>query len=74
MPPNIAAPVEMLESVASLHLPANADRQLQRLMDRNTNGQLIIEERGELAALAEWSEDISLLRARALRLLGRKPR
>ena len=74
MPPTIAAPVDMLESVASLRLPANADRQLQRLMDRNTNGQLTVEERGELAALAEWSEEISLLRARALHLLGRKPR
>jgi hypothetical protein len=74
MPPTIAAPVDMLESVARLRLPVNADRQLQRLMDRNTNGQLTAEERGELAALAEWSEEISLLRARALRLLGRKPR
>ncbi len=63
MPLAIAAPVEMLESVANPRLPANSDRRLQRLMDRNTNGQLTGEEKGELAALAEWSEEISLLRA-----------
>jgi hypothetical protein len=33
----------------------------------------LVEEREQLAALAEWSETISLLRARALGILGRKP-
>jgi hypothetical protein len=73
MSPTIEAPLDMLESVADFRFPERADRQLQRLMDRNTNGELSDEERGELAALVELSERISLLRARALGLLGRKP-
>jgi len=73
MAATIQAPKEMMESVADLRLPANADRKLQSLMDRNNNGELNGEERDELAALAEWSESISLLRAQALHLLRRKP-
>ncbi|HJT76938.1 MAG TPA: hypothetical protein VJ739_07015 [Gemmataceae bacterium] len=42
-------------------------------MDRNTEGTLTTAEREELEALVELSETISLLRARALRLLGRQP-
>ena len=69
----VEAPVDMVESVASLCLPEKADRQLQSLMDRNTNGELNPAEREELAALVELSERMSLLRARALRVLGRSP-
>jgi hypothetical protein len=42
-------------------------------MDRNTNGELTPEEEEELEALVELSETIALVRAQALRLLGRKP-
>jgi hypothetical protein len=42
-------------------------------MDRNNNGQLSPEEKTELEALAELSETISLVRAKALLILGRKP-
>jgi hypothetical protein len=42
-------------------------------MDRNTDGRLTAREREELEALAEFSERLALLRAQALRLLGRKP-
>lgn len=42
-------------------------------MDRNTEGLLSDEEREELEALVEWSESVSLLRAEALHLLGRRP-
>lgn len=42
-------------------------------MDRNNDGALTAKEREELEALVEWSEEISLIRAKALRLLGRKP-
>jgi hypothetical protein len=41
----IEAPVEMVEAVADLRLPPKADRRLQELMDRNTNGALTPEER-----------------------------
>jgi hypothetical protein len=70
----IEAPVEMVEAVAELRLPAPVDNWLQGLMDRNTNGSLSPSERQELEALVELSETISLVRAQALRLLGRKPR
>ena len=69
----VQAPRAMVEAVAALHLPPNADRLLQSLMDRNTDGTLTPKEREELEALVELSQTISLVRADALHLLGRKP-
>lgn len=46
---------------------------MQRLMDRNTEGSLSPEERQELEALVDMSEELSLVRAEALRLLKRRP-
>jgi hypothetical protein len=69
----VQAPLEMVEAVAALRLPARSDRRLQMLMDRNNEGALTSEEREELEALVELSERISLVRAGALHLLGRKP-
>ena len=73
MSPVIEAPLDLMEAVADLRLPPGTDQHLQRLMDRNTNGQLTPAEREELEALVELSESIALVRAQALRLLGRKP-
>ena len=47
-----------------------ADRRLQDLMDRNNEGRLTPAEHEELEELAEWSEQISLVRAEALQVLG----
>jgi hypothetical protein len=69
----VQAPRGMVEAVADLRLPPWSDRRLQTLMDRNTNGALTPEEREELEALVELSETIALVRAPALRLLGRQP-
>jgi hypothetical protein len=69
----IDAPLQWVETVASLKLPDQTDRQLQYLMDRNNEGKLTDQERADLAALAELSERLSLVRAEALHLLGRKP-
>lgn len=69
----VSAPVDWVEAVSELRLPAKADRQLQELMDRNTEGLLTERERSEMEALVEVSEQLSLVRAEALRLLGRKP-
>lgn len=69
----IAAPVDWIESVGSLRLPAKADLRLQDLMDRNSEGQLSQTEREELEALAELSERLSLVRAKALQILGKRP-
>ena len=68
----IQAPSEWIESVGNLHLPAKADLRLQGLMDRNNEGLLNESEREELEALAELSERLSLVRAEALELLGKK--
>jgi hypothetical protein len=73
MPETIAAPEPWVRSVSDLHLPPRADQRLQDLMDRNNDGLLNEVERAELAALAEWSESVSLLRAEALQLLGTAP-
>ena len=41
-------------------------------MDRNTEGLLQESERGELEALVELSEQMSLVRGEALQILGRQ--
>jgi hypothetical protein len=69
----VSAPVDWVEAVSDLRLPATADRQLQELMDRNSEGLLNERERLAMEALVEVSERLSLVRAEALRLLGRKP-
>ena len=69
----VAAPRELIEALAALRFPPKTDAHLQELMDRNTQGQLTEAERGQLEALAELSERLALLRAQALRVLGRKP-
>ncbi len=69
----VEAPREMMEAVAALRLPPRTDRRMQVLMDRNNDGRLTAEEREELEALVDLSESISLVRADALHLLGRRP-
>ena len=69
----IETPVELMESLASLRFPPRTDSRLQRLMDRNSAGGLTSSEREELEDLVDLSEAMSLLRAQALHLLGRKP-
>ena len=69
----ISAPVDWVESVSSLKLPPRADRRLQELMDRHNEGQLNLLEHAELETLVELSESLSLVRAEAIHLLGRKP-
>jgi hypothetical protein len=73
MEATVAAPVEWVESVSDLRLPPRADARLQQLMDRNTEGLLTQAEYAEFEALVELSEQLSLVRAQALHLLGRKP-
>ena len=70
----VEAPREMVEAVANLRLPSKTDQRLQRLMDRNTNGELTAEERNDLESLVELSETIAIVRAQALHVLGRTPR
>jgi hypothetical protein len=69
----VSAPIEWVERVSELNLPPKTDRRLSELMDRNTEGQLSAAERAELESLVELSESMSLVRADALHLLGRRP-
>lgn len=69
----ISAPVDWVEFVSEVRLPAKSDRRLQELMDRNNDGLLTQAEHAELESLVEVSETLSLVRAKALRLLGRAP-
>jgi hypothetical protein len=62
-----------VETIGELRLPTKTDARLQLLMDRDNEGQLFSLEREELAALVELSEQLSLVRAEALQLLGRGP-
>lgn len=66
-------PCRWLENVATLRQPEQAARHLQILMERNNEWQRTEQERADLAALAELSERLSLVRAEASLLLGRKP-
>ncbi len=69
----IPAPPDWVDAVSQLKFPERTNRRMQSLMDRNNDGQLTESEREELASLVEMSESLSLVRAEALRLLGRKP-
>ena len=69
----IAAPETWIRAVGDLRLPPETDSHLQKLMERNNDGLLQPSEKEELAALAAWSEEVSLLRAEALQLLGESP-
>jgi hypothetical protein len=69
----VEAPRELVEAVAGMRFPAKTDLRLWWLMDRNTNSQLTPAERDELEALVELSDSSALVRAQALRLLGRSP-
>jgi hypothetical protein len=73
MPAMVPAPLSWVEAVGQLGLTPRSNQRLQDLMDRNNNGQLNEAERNELESLAEMSESLSLVRAEAWRLLGRKP-
>ena len=73
MSPVVSAPMEWVEAVGELRLPARADHRLQELMDRNNEGMLSETELAEMEALVEMSQSLSLVRAEALRLLGRTP-
>ena len=70
----IAAPVDWIESVGKLRFPSKTDRRLQELMERNNEGLLDQSEREELEALVELSERMSLVRAKALQILGKRPK
>ena len=69
----VEAPLDLVESFADMRFPPKTDARLQELMDRNSAGQLTSSERDELEGLVELSEKLSLLRARALLVLGRRP-
>jgi hypothetical protein len=73
MSTTIAASLNWVESVGKLHFPSKTDRRLQDLMDRNNEGLLGPSEREELEALAELSEQLSLVRGQALQILGKRP-
>ena len=55
MSTTIDAPLELVESVGSLRLPAKADQRLQELMDRNNEGLLTDSERADLESSVELS-------------------
>jgi hypothetical protein len=73
MSSTVAAPIDWVEAVGNLRFPPRADQRLQDLMERNNEGLLGDTEREELEALVELSEEMSLVRGEALKVLGRKP-
>jgi hypothetical protein len=70
MSATIDVPTDWLESITDLKFPRSTDKRLQHLMDRNNEGLLIQEEKEELEALVEMSEELSLVRADAFRMIS----
>ena len=66
----VPASVEWIKTVGELKLPVKADQRLQKLMDRNNEGQLTEVELADLEYFLEWSEQLSLVRAEARHLSG----
>lgn len=73
MDATIDAPLSWVETLVELRLPPRAESRLKALMDRNTEGDLTEGELAELESLVEVSENLSLVRAEAFHLLGRRP-
>lgn len=73
MSTTIPVPQDWVESVTALKFPEPTDRRLQGLMELNNEGRLSPTEKTELEALVEMSEELSLVRAEAFRLLEREP-
>ena len=69
----IETPRVLVEAVADMRFPSKTDARLTWLMDRNTDGALSPGETDELESLVELSESLALVRAQALRVLGRNP-
>ena len=67
------SPTAVLEDVADLSFPPVTESRMTWLMDRNSEEALTATERDELTALVNWGHRISLLRARALLVLRRRP-
>jgi len=74
MPRTIQAPFEYIEEIANLRFPAATQEKLRDLMDRNTEGRLSHDERQNLLALVELSEQLALIRGQAKVLLQSPPR
>lgn len=64
---------KLWKDLIELKFPEPTSLRLQHLMDRNNEGALTTAERRELAALVEFSELLSLLRARAMKALQQRP-
>lgn len=56
-------------SVSRLQFPRSTDQRLTELIDKNTEGALSVDQRRELEAFVEMSEELSLVRAEALQFL-----
>ena len=67
-----SAPIDGIESISKLRIPARSDQRLQVLMDRNSDGRLSNTECDEPESLVEVSASLSLVRVKALQVLGRK--
>ena len=69
----LPTPRDLLEQMADMRFDPATDARLQDLMDRNNFGELSEDERAELAGYAALNQQMSIARARAMVVLGRKP-
>lgn len=70
---NLPDLVSFVDDLTDIRFSPAMNARVQHLMDLNNDGKLSAAEREELESLVDWSEQISLVRARALQFMGKKP-
>ena len=70
---NLPDLVSFVNDLTDMRFTPAMNARIHDLMDRNNEGTLSPSERQELESLVDWSEQISLVRAKALQFMGKKP-
>ena len=70
---NLPDLVSFVDDLTDIRFSPAMNARVQDLMGRNNDGALSAPEREELESLVDWSEQISLVRAKALQFMGKKP-
>jgi len=70
---NLPDLVSFVDGLTNIRFSPAMNTRIQHLMDLNNEGKLSAEDREELESLVDWSEQISLVRAGAFQLMGKKP-
>lgn len=62
------------EDILTFKISAEVQQRADELTELNKSGEITLDERAELARMMDWNSTISLLKARAMRILGTRNR